>query len=302
MELGEQHPPDVTRFLNAALLLICVLFVQAGGAEEGGDTRADSLVSISLADGSLVEGTVIEETETYVLIETPAGLEARVPRTSIVAIRKRHPDAFSRPDPNYTRLMFAPTGRPLRGGDGYFFDHWVFFPGIAYGFNDRVGVAAGLSVFPGVGLDEQILSLAPKVALYDSGDSALSAGVLYMRALGVADVTAGMAFVAGTRGSRDRSFTCGLGLGYIAEEDEGVEFAEHPVLLLGGNVRLSETTALVSENWIITGQGLGPGEQPLGLALRFFGSRIAVDAGAIVILEAGGFPLPWLSFVYNFGG
>lgn len=298
MEPGDQHPPDVIRFLNAALLLICALFVQAGGAEEGGDTRADSLVSISLADGSLVEGTVIEETETCVLVETPAGLEVRVPRTSIVGIRKRRPGAFSRPDPNYTRLMFAPTGRPLRGGDGYFFDHWVFFPGIAYGFNDRVGVAAGLSVFPGVGLDEQILSLAPKVALHDSDDSALSAGVLYLRG---ADGAAGMAFLAGTKGSRDKSFTCGLALGYIAEEDEAVEFAEHPVLLLGGNVRLSETTALVSENWIITGQGLGPGEQPLGIALRFFGARIAVDAGAVIILEGEGFPLPWLSFVYNFG-
>ena len=90
-------------------------------------------------------------------------------------------------------------------------------------------------------MDEQILSLAPKVGLYDSGDAALSAGVLYMRAFGPADAAAGMAFVVGTKGSRDKSFTCGLGLGYIAEEDEAVDFAEHPVLLLGGNIRLSET-------------------------------------------------------------
>ena len=117
----------------------------------------------------------------------------------------------------------------------------------------------------------------------------------------VADTSGGMAFVVGTKGSPDKSFTCGLALGYIAEEDEAVEFAEHPVLVLGGNVRLSETTALVSENWIITGQGLGPGEQPLGIALRFFGARIAVDAGAVIFLEGEGFPLPWLSFVYNFG-
>ena len=297
----DHHPSNRLRLLNAALLLICVLLVQPGAAQERGDTRADSLVTISLADGTLVEGTIIEESETHVFVETPAGLTVRVPRASIVAMEGRRPGDFSRPDPNYTRLMFAPTGRPLGGGDGYFFNHWVFFPGIAYGFNDRLGVAGGLSVFPGLGLDEQVLSLAPKVGLYDSGDSALSAGVLYMRALGLADVAAGMAFLVGTKGSSDRSFTCGLGLGYIAEEDEAVEFAEHPVLLLGGSVRLSETTALVSENWIITGQGLGPGEQPLGIALRFFGSRIAVDAGAIVILEGEGFPLPWLSFVYNFG-
>ena len=270
------------------LLLVCVLSVQASLAQDSGETRADSLVSISLADGTLIEGAIIEETETHVLVRTPAGLEVRVPRTSIVAMEERRPGAFSRPDPNYTRLMFAPTGRPLRQGDGYFFSHWVIFPGVAYGFNDRLGVAAGLSVIPGVGLDEQILSLAPKVGLYDSDDTALSAGVLYLR-------------VRGDAAGRDKSFTCGLGLGYIAEEDEAVDFAEHPVLLLGGNIRLSETMALVSENWIITGQDRGLDEQPLGIALRFLGSRIAVDAGAILLLEEEGFPFPWLSFVYNFG-
>ena len=285
---------------NVALLVVCVLFVSASHAEDGEDARVDSLVSISLTDGTQLEGTITQETETHILVETLSGLEIKVPRTSIVAIKKRHAGAFSRPDPNYTRLMFAPTGRPLRRGDRYFFNHYVFFPGMAYGFTDRFAVAAGLSVIPGLGLSEQVLSLAPRFGLYDSGDVALSMGVLYMK---VADEGAGgMAFVVGTKGSPDKSFTCGIGLGYIAEEDEAVDFAEHLVLLLGGNIRLSESMALVSENWLIAGQDLGLDQQPLGLALRFFGPRIAVDAGAIIIGEVieEGFPIPWLSFVYNF--
>ena len=273
---------------------------QDSRTQDNGDTRADSLVSISLTDGTQLEGTITQETETHILVETLSGLEIKVPRTSIVAIKKRHAGAFSRPDPNYTRLMFAPTGRPLRRGDRYFFNHYVFFPGMAYGFTDRFGVAGGLSVIPGLGLGEQILSLAPKFGLYASGDVALSAGVLYMK---VADEGAGgMAFVVGTKGSPDKSFTCGIGLGYIAEEGEDVDFAEHPVLLLGGNIRLSESMALVSENWLITGGDFKFDQQPLGLALRFLGSKIAVDAGVIIIGEVieEGFPIPWLSFVYNF--
>ena len=288
------------RLFNVALLVVCVLFASASHAEDGEDARADSLVSISLTDGTQLEGTITQETETHILVETLSGLEIKVPRTTIVAIKKRHAGAFSRPDPNYTRLMFAPTGRPLRRGDRYFFNHYVFFPGMAYGFTDRFGVAGGLSVIPGLGLSEQILSLAPKFGLYASGDVALSAGVLYMK---VADEGAGgMAFVVGTKGSPDKSFTCGIGLGYIAEEGEDVDFAEHPVLLLGGNIRLSESMALVSENWLITGEDLGLDQQPLGLALRFFGPRIAVDAGVIITGEVieEGFPIPWLSFVYNF--
>ena len=269
------------------------------GAEEQ-DSLADSLMSISLTDGTQLEGIITQKTETHILVETPLGLKIKVPRTSIVAIKKRRAGAFSRPDPNYTRLMFAPTGRPLRRGDRYFFNHYVFFPGMAYGFTNRFGVAGGLSVIPGLGLTDQILSVAPKFGLYASGDVALSMGVLYMNVAG--EGAGGMAFVVGTKGSPDKSFTCGIGLGYIAEEGEDVDFAEHPVLLLGGNIRLSESMALVSENWLITGEDLGIDQQPLGLALRFFGPKIAVDAGAIIIGEAlkEGFPIPWLSFVYNF--
>ncbi len=265
------------------------------------DTLADPQVSISLADGTHLKGIIIEETKTHVFVQTLAGLEVKVPRASIVSIRKHPAGAFFRPDPNYTRLMFAPTGRPLRRGDRYFFNYYVFFPGMAYGFTDHFGVAGGMSIIPGLGLREQILSVAPKVGLYASGDVALSAGMLYMNVAG--EGAGGMAFVVGTKGSPDKSFTCGIGLGYIAEEGEDVDFAEHPVLLLGGNIRLSESMALVSENWLIIGEELGLDQQPLGLALRFFGSKIAVDAGAIIIGEVlkEGFPIPWLSFVYNFG-
>ena len=266
---------------------------------EAQDTRVGSLVSISLTDGTQVEGTITQETETHVLIETLSGLEVKVPRASIVSIEKHRAGAFFHPDPNYTRLMYAPTGRPLRRGDSYFYNHYIFFPGMAYGITDRISLSGGVSVLPGVGLDEQLLSVAPKLGLYTSDEVALSAGVLYMR---VQDDAVGMAFMVGTKGSPDKSFTCGIGLGYIAEEGEDVDFAEHPVLLLGGNIRLSESMALVSENWLITGEDLGLDQQPLGLALRFFGPRIAVDAGVIIIGEVlkEGFPIPWLSFVYNF--
>ena len=294
------------KWVSYALWLLFQVAMPLGAEEQdsrtqdNGDTLADPLVSISLTDGTQLEGVIIQETENHILVETLSGLEIKVPRTSIITIKRHRAGAFSRPDPNYTRLLFAPTGRPLRRGDAYFFNHYVFFPGMAYGLTDHFSLAAGLSVIPGLGLSEQVLSLAPRFGLYDSGDVALSAGVLYMK---VADEGAGgMAFVVGTKGTPAKSFTCGIGLGYIAEEGEDVDFAEHPVLLLGGNIRLSESMALVSENWFITGEDLGLDQQPLGLALRFFGPRIAVDAGVIIIGEVieEGFPIPWLSFVYNF--
>ena len=288
------------RLFNIALLLVAVLLVPASHAQDSGDARVDSLVSISLIDDTQLEGIVIQETETHVFVETLAGLEVKVPRASIVAIEKHHAGAFFLPDPNYSRLMFAPTGRPLRRGDRYFFNHYVFFPGMAYGLTDHFTMFGGVSFIPGLGLDDQVLSVAPKFGLYASDEVALSAGVLYMH---VAGNDGGMAFVVGTKGTPDKSFTCGIGLGYIAEEGEDVDFAEHPVLLLGGNIRLSKSMALVLENWLITGGDFKLDHQPLGLALRFLSSKIAVDVGAIIVGEVikEGFPIPWLSFVYNFG-
>ena len=77
----------------------------------------------------------------------------------------------------------------------------------------------------------------------------------------------------------------------------------HLVILLGSNIRLTDSLAPVSENWFITGENLGLGEQSLGIALRFIGKDLAVDIGVIIIGQVlkEGFPIPWLSAVYYFG-
>ena len=101
--------------------------------------------------------------------------------------------------------------------------------------------------------------------------TALSAGTLFTTAGG--DFSAGLAFAVGTFGGRDKSFTAGLGLGYTKEEDEDFQFAQHPIIVLGGNVRLSNNVAFISENWFITGENLTLGQQPLAFAFRFFGDQ-----------------------------
>ncbi|MFQ5633135.1 MAG: hypothetical protein ACE5I1_30575, partial [bacterium] len=215
---------------------------------------------------------------------------------------------FRRFDPNYSRLLFAPTGRPLRQGDGYFSDFYVFFPSIAYGVTSNFTIMGGFSILPGVSFDEQLKYFAPKIGVRASEKFAFSIGALYTD---VEDVSAGIVFAVASFGEQDNSFTAGIGLGYTREKDnhngidgdDGFKFADHPVIMLGGNFRLSNSLALVTENWLITGGDFDLNEQPFTLALRFFGDRIAADVGAIFIGEVleEGFPVPWLSFVYNFG-
>ncbi len=288
------------------LLLISGFFCEAFARE----VVADSLISLELSDGSILRGTIVNEDADTVTMITSAGLKITMPKSTITSrsiTRGRMVDGqFHRFDPNYTRLLFTPTGRPLGKGEGYITDYYVFFPGAAYGLTDHISVMGGISILPGTGLNEQLFFVAPRYGVAFSEIFSLSGGFLYMSIGG--EASAGIAFATGTYGLQEKCFTAGIGMGYTyAENEEGkreFEFAKHPILVWGGNIRLSNSVSLVSENWIITGGNFDFETQPFSIAARFFGEHIAVDIGAIIMLEIlrEGFPIPWLSFVYNFGG
>ncbi|MBN1153661.1 hypothetical protein JXB12_01930 [candidate division KSB1 bacterium] len=285
------------------ILLFVLMFMGSSNAQTSSDP--DSIVSIVLKDGSKLSGTLIEQTETIVIIKTINGLEIKVPQSSIVSIRpikdKVEKGVMIRSDPNYSRLMFSPTGRPLKKGEGYFSDYYVLFPGISYGFTDHFSMMAGFSIVPGINFSDQLKYLAPRIGFQLNDVVAVATGALYISFF--EEVAAGIAYGVVTVGEPDRSVTAGLGFGYVREEDEDFEFAQRPILMLGGNVRLSNSIALVTENWFYPIPEMKFKEQPFAVALRFFGERLAVDAGIIFsfqLLEEG-FPMPWLSFVYHFG-
>ena len=66
---------------------------------------------------------------------------------------------------------------------------------------------------------------------------------------------------------------------------------------------VSNSLALISESWLFTSEDVDVKEFPFGVALRFFGERISIDFGVLLIGEAleEGFPIPWLSAAYSFG-
>lgn len=69
----------------------------------------------------------------------------------------------------------------------------------------------------------------------------------------------------GTLGSADHSVLVGLGLA----RELGDRFAQtEPILMLGGQTRLSRSVALVSESWLVLDGETPLSEQPLGSAAR----------------------------------
>jgi hypothetical protein len=249
--------------------------------------------TIYLTDGSKLVGTILSQTANEIVFKTTAGVELTIERSKIKKIEKTegtwHEGKFRRYDPNRTRLFFAPTARALPAGKGYFSIYEIFFPMLSVGVTDFFTLSGGMSLFPGA--DEQLLYVAPKARFIELDQFSLAGGILYMRAF--EEVDFGIFYGVVTYGTPATSFTAGLGWGFA----EG-ETADKPFLMLGGEVQLSGSLKLITENWFPPGTDVGI----ISFGLRFFGESLAGDFGLVTSTEAGdGFPfLPWIGFVYNF--
>ncbi len=274
------------------------------------------VVTLRLKDGSLLRARIVTEDERNLKVVTAGGVSLEVPRESVDRIERNGVDAPRPSDSNYTRLLFSPTGRPLRKGEGYFSDHYVVFPGVAYGLTENLSVAGGLTVVPGLGISEQIYYGSARLGKQFSERVAVSGGVLAARG-GESDLdTLGLGFVTATVGKPDKSLTFGGGVARTLSEEyyttyEGGHWrgdfrkvaSYTPVVMVGGTARLSRRLALVSENWLILSEDFKLSEQPFAVGVRFLGDRLTADVGVVLIGEAlqDGFPVPWLSVTYHFG-
>ena len=200
---------------------------------------------------------------------------------------------FYRTDPNDSRLLFAPTGRNLQRGEGYFADYFVFFPTVAYGVTDFLALSGGVSLIPGA--SSQVIYFAPKLAFNLSPTVSIATGGLYVT---IPDEisNAFLAYAVTTIGKRTGAVT--LGIGIPVSESTG-----SPLLLLGGELQISNSAKLISENWIFTGSP--DTEIAFSGGVRFFGDKIAVDLAMVStgeLLSSGGFPFfPWVDFAVSFG-
>ena len=262
------------------------------------------LQMLRTSDGSLLVGriqsciqdTVAFETE-FGVVRIPAGLVENVravPETHFRQGRSWHPS------PNATRLFFAPTGRMLQRGEGYFADYYLFFPSVNYGVTENLSVGGGMSIFPSGSLKNQIYFITPKIAVKKSERLNIAAGAIVLKTPEVDDPDVddldvpplSIVYGVATLGSPDRSITAGGGYGMA-----GSEFAHRPVFVLGGEYRTGRRTSLVTENWLVPG-----GEVSLvSLGIRFFGEDLSVDLAFFKAVGKETSPgIPYIDFVWRF--
>ncbi|MFL5489211.1 MAG: hypothetical protein ACJ8AJ_12100 [Gemmatimonadaceae bacterium] len=296
--------PISARF-RVTLTLICVLLALGGAsasAQSPADVRsqlklADSahLQILTLRDGSTLVGRITAIGQDTLTVESSVG-QLSVPLASVRRVQEVGSDRMKNgeywfPNPNATRLFFAPSGRMLEKGEGYVSDYEVFFPGAAVGVTDNVSIGGGVSLFP-AGLDEQIYYFTPKIgaALQENVNVALGALIIG----GIADEsTVGIVYGVGTLGTPDASVTAGLGYGFA-----GTTMSRTPVAMLGGELRVSRRVGLVTENYIIPDTGANP---IFSYGVRLMGEKMTVDLALFNASGSGSaIGLPFVDFVFRF--
>jgi hypothetical protein len=287
------------RALTLVLLALAAALAPSPAAAQVPERIAvsDTLVEVRLSDGSTLFGRVVEVQDERIVLETQAGARVELSRPQIRSLRRVsgvvRDGVVWEDDPHGTRLFFAPTGRALAAGEGYFGVYELFFPFVTFGVTDRLTLAGGTPIIPdAIG---ELAYLGPKLLLVDAPRMKLSVGVF----AGFYDGgTAGIAYGVGTWGDRDNAFTAGAGWGFTSEGGDG-SVSDRPLVMLGAESRAGRRTKVLTENYFVFGES----GALLSGGLRFFGERLSADAG--LGLAYGGDDLacclPLINFVYSFG-
>jgi hypothetical protein len=286
----------------AAVVLIFIAVVPRLAAQDTTATRnlqptPDSqLVKLTLRDGSVLIGRVLSVTPAVVRFASAVG-ETAIPREAIrsiesVASRALHDGEYWPEDPSRTRLFFAPTGRMQHAGEVYFSDAYVFFPSFQAGLSSRVSLGGGFSVLPGLGLDEQVFYLTPKVGLFASPKVNVAVGALVAGAGSLTDEGPfGLGYGVATFGGEDGSITTGAGFGFARSS------TSQAVFMLGGSRRVSRNIALVSENYLYSANS---SNVLVSGGIRFMGEKLSVDLAGFTVGDSEIPIIPYVAFIYRF--
>jgi hypothetical protein len=285
---------------SCPLMFALCLVARVASAQQPALPPADSakVLEVRLSDGSTLAGRVVAANDTSLSLVTAIGLRIVVPRRMLAGWREVQGstvDGFRRPDPNGSRLFFAPTARTLPVGEGYFGDYYLLFPTVALGVTERLTVSLGMSIIPGVSLGDQMYFVAPKLGIVQTPRFNFAAGLLYAGAgLASGGGSGGIGYGVGTFGGEDGAVTVGLGWPFIVGEGG----SRNPWVMLGGERRVSDRTKLLAEVWKFPGANELPGV----FGIRFIGERMAVDFGLMHVFgaEMGRWPfVPWVDFVIH---
>lgn len=274
--------------------LFLSLFALSNSSFLFAQSDSSAYYKFTLIDDSEIIGKVDSLSIESFRIITPTGMTIVIPKSQIKSMdeieRELSVRRIFQPDPNDSHLFLAPTARSIPPGKVSFIVYELFFPVLSVGITDYFMLSGGFSLFPGLAMDEQVKYFSAKISPLTNSNIQIAFGSTYFMTWDKNDFAVG--FGTATYTSGRLGLTAGIGFGYSNKE-----IMETPVLILGGEVRMSENAKLITENWFWSGEEVSF----LSLGIRFFNQKIAGDVGIILpAFEYSGSFIPWIGLAYNF--
>ena len=295
--------------------------MQSLPAETGAQAPAPVLFELRLKDGSVVYGTVESEIAGRVVVRTIAGATLEVERSQIASLEPARGRVvngeFRKADANATRLLFSPTARSLRKGEGYIGVYEFLLPFVQVGLTDRLSIGVGTPLIFFGDESGRPVWLTPKYQFYKGSRTSAAVGVMHFVIVGE-NARFGLAYTVATMGGDDDALTVGAGWAYARyHEDEYspcfpttpaaaaacpgpqrvTKTPGSPIAMVGGEHRVGRRVKLITENYAFKRGAI------LSAGVRFLGERLSADLGvfAPVTSEDTFVMAPIVNFVWTFG-
>ena len=200
------------------------------------------------------------------------------------------------PNPQSTRYFWSPNGYGLKKGEGYYQNIWVIWNQFAYGINDLVSIGGGIIPTFLFGVPTPVFGTLKFSIPVVHNKFNIAGGAIAGYVIGEENAGLGIVYGLGTFGSPDANVTLGLGYGFAAGE-----WTQAPVVNINGMFRVSRRGYIISENYVLTGDGESIVLMTLGG--RSILKKIALDYGLVIPVTSDGIPVafPWLGISIPFG-
>lgn len=248
-------------------------------------------VVVTLSDGNTFTGLVKSISEESAGVETKNGVfNFRYDRiTDVKIIDSTDQTSGWKDNPAKNKLFITQTGKMLDKGSGYYQNTYIFFSNFSYGISNSISLDAGFSMFPGLGIENQLYTVGAKIGTSLNSTLYISGNVKYYKIL---DFDEGVTSLFGsiTYSKSRLDLTAGTGVGFADNN------SSNALLIIGGQYRVSERFAFLSEN-IILPAGDTNSEALISFGGRFISTKSAFDLGFFSIEET---LFPFVSYTIKF--
>lgn len=287
-------------------LLLFLIFWVSISLDAQNKNDSTLLYQIETLDGNVFVGKIIFSNDSILVLRTENFGRLEIAQGKIRKIKEVESKNVIKGEvwpenPHASRYFYLPNGYGLKAGEGYYQNTWVLFNQVSYGFTNNFSMGVGMIPAFLFGARGVPVWFTPKLSFPMVKDSwNLGTGAIIGTYVGEtygSRPVIGMVYGVTTHGTRDKNFTAGAGLAFANDQ-----WANSPVISLGGTIRTGKRHYFLTENYFLFGQGeVGT---LLWLGGRFASRHLAIDYGGIIPVfpgMGGLYVMPWLSITVPFG-